>query len=130
MSTRLLSFLNTIEQALMADDPEPQGGAWANTRTINFHLGLARLALGTTHERESAKTLGGIVLQSFALADGSICLRATLSWAGHDSDTDVTRSVFDKAGVNWQGEARQIAAAWLSGAPVVKTENAELLAAS
>jgi hypothetical protein len=130
MSTRLLSFLTGIEKSIQADDPSPQDGTWENSRTINFQLGLARLALASKSARDPFKPLGGIVLQVFALADGSLCLRATLSWAGHDSESDVAYSVYAKAGVDWDSEARRIAAAWQNGpAEVVKAaEPAEELA--
>lgn len=130
MSMRLLSFLQSIEKSLQADDPEPQEGAWHNSRTINFQLGLARLALACRRGSEPAQGRGGILVQSFTLADGSLCLRATLSWVGHDGADEVVHSVYAEPKVDWEGAARRIAAAWLSGPPAAAKaeEPAEALA--
>jgi hypothetical protein len=114
MHTRLLSFLTDIEKALAADDPSPSDGSWDTSRTINYHLGLARLSLGV---RLSDKTevRGAILLQCYKLADGTPCLKAALTWTGNAAS--VIRAIYSKPDVNWSTEARKIGAEWLAGPP-------------
>jgi hypothetical protein len=116
MHNRLLSFLSDLERAIVADDPQPGGdGVWSGTRIVNYHLGLARLSLQVRPATGTAQHRGVVALQSYALADGTPCLKATLGWAGHE----VTRvlPVFTKPGLDWTSEARKIAANWLAGPP-------------
>jgi len=87
MSPRLLSFLSDIETALSAADPAPQGGTWQSTRTVNNYLGLGRLYLSTRYNPERLQPLGAVQLQSHRLADGSVCLKAFLSWTGRQAET-------------------------------------------
>jgi hypothetical protein len=123
MHTRLLSFLSDIEQALAADDPAPAGGAWDAARTVNYHLGLARLMLHVRPaEGGKVEPRGTILLQSYQLADGSPCLKAALSW--HGSAANVMRAIYAKPDVNWTGEARKVAAEWLAGPPAQSTAEA------
>lgn len=121
MSTRLLSFLNDIEQALLKE-PAGTAPAWNCQRMVNFSDGLARMTLSRPSGTESPATpgrSGAILVQSFLLADGSMCLKANLSWDGSPATTTV--AVHAKPSVNWPAEAAQIAAAWLGGPPATAT---------
>lgn len=111
---RLLSFLTEIEKSLIAEAPMVEGGAWQTTRMVNFHHGLARLTL-TPRAGDIPLPQGTIFLQSFALADGSICLKASLNWKG--SDAFPVMSVYTTPSTNWKLEASKIAGRWLEGAP-------------
>jgi hypothetical protein len=111
---RLLSFLTEIEKSLIAESPMVEGGAWQTTRMVNFHHGLARLTL-TPRGDEFPLPQGTIFLQSFALADGSICLKASLNWKG--SDAFPVMAVYTTPTTNWKLEASKIASRWLEGAP-------------
>ena len=127
---RLLSFLDGIEKTIQAEDPSPRGGTWQNHRAINFQLGLARLSLGSRQALTPAQMLGGIMVQSFALADGSLCLKATLSWEGQAAE-ECVHSVYAEPTVDWLAASRRIASAWLAGPPAaakVESEEVEQLA--
>ena len=123
MSTRLLAFLSDIEHSLAADDPEPNGGSWDNTRSISYHLGLARLTLASKDPISGSRPLGEVVLQASTLADGSACFKATLRWEG--SQASLLQSVFEKPNVEWRSAARRIAAVWQGGAPAPSLELAQ-----
>jgi len=112
---RLLSFLADIERALIAGSPDREGGAWETQRMVSFHHGLARLTLAA---REGVDLPGGsIFLQSFSLADGSLCLKASLSWKGTEAVQVVP--VYSTPTLIWKQEASRIASAWLQGPPAV-----------
>jgi hypothetical protein len=108
---RLLSFLTEIENSLLAESPAIDGGAWETTRMVNFHHGLARLTLTPRAGNEFAG--GAIFLQSFSLADGSLCLKASLNWKG--SDSFPVLAVYSTPQLNWKLEASRIAGVWLEG---------------
>ncbi len=110
---RLLSFISEIERALLAESPVVEGGAWESTRMVNFHSHLARLSLVARPTAELPIAGGGIFLQSFALADGSLCLKATLTW--RDSEAQTVIPVYDVPGLNWKLAASRIAGAFLEG---------------
>ena len=114
---RLLSFLTEIERALAAESPAVDGGAWETTRMVNFHNGLARLTLIARAETGLPMTGGAIFLQSFALADGSPCLKASLNWKGSDALPVI--AVYSTPTTNWKLEASRIASIWLEGAPAM-----------
>ena len=114
MHPRLLSFLSDIENALLADDPAPaEGGAWIGTRTVNYHLGLARLTLAVRRPAGDLEDRGTVRIQSYALADGTSCLKAALDWAGRE-DSRIC-PVYTKPGIDWRREARKVAADWMAG---------------
>lgn len=122
MATRLLSFLHDIEQALLRQSGSA-ASPWEVQRVVNYKQGLARMALTPV-----AKTPGGsIFLQSFNLADGSLCLKANLAWDG--TETTAQRAVYSKPEVNWPAEAQAIASAWLTG-PSAASAPAEAAAAA
>jgi hypothetical protein len=112
---RLLSFLSDIERALIAESPAIDGGAWATNRMVNFHHGLARLTLTPKAGAEGLLTGGSIFLQAFVLADGSLCLKASLNWKGSDAFPVI--AVYSTPTLNWKLEASRIASAWLEGPP-------------
>jgi len=129
MHTRLLSFLSDLERALAADDPAPLDGQWETSRTVNYHLGLARLNL-SVRTATGVIPRGQVLLQSYQLADGTPCLKTELAWNGTDHRT--TRAIYSKPDINWTSEARKIAAEWMAGAPelAVADEPAPSLAAA
>lgn len=123
---RLISFLSDIERAVLAESPAVDGGAWETTRMINFHHGLARLTLKPREGADLPFPGGAIFLQAFALADGSMCLKASLNW--HGSEAFPIMSVFSTPTMNWKLEASRIGSAWLEGPPatvVSSDSNAE-----
>lgn len=108
---RLLSFLTEIERAIAADDPSPLGGSWENTRTVNYHEGLARLTL-VARVGNRTQNLGAVLLQGFVLADGSRCLKAFLSW--QQGGAPFVHAVYEKPDLDWSSQARSIASNWLN----------------
>lgn len=116
---RLLSFLSDIERALVAESPVIEGGAWQTSRMVNFHHGLARLTLTARPGAEVSSGGGTIFVQSFVLADGSQCLKASLNWKG--SDAFPVMAVYSTPALNWKLEASRIASAWLEGPPATAT---------
>ena len=120
MSPRLLSFLSEIEVALNLGEPAPEGGTWQSTRTVNNGLGLARLYLATRFNPERTQDLGAVQLQSHRLADGSLCLKAFLTWNG--TGAEKVHAIYDKPNLDWTQEARRLATAWLDGKIATGTE--------
>lgn len=112
---RLLSFLSDIERAVIAESPVVDGGAWETTRMVNFQHGLARLTLTPRASDEFAMPGGAIFLQAFVLADGSLCLKASLNWKGSEAFPVI--AVYSTPTMNWKLEASKIASAWLEGPP-------------
>ena len=127
MATRLLSFLNDIEQALLKEGPGTPPG-WSCQRIVNFKDGLARMTLSRPVEGENAPAGGAILVQSFVLADGSLCLKAVLSWERSPATTTI--AVHAKPSVNWADESQKIATAWVSGPPATATVEAVTPAAA
>lgn len=112
---RLLSFLSDIERALIAESPVIDGGAWETQRMVNFQLNLARLTLTARPGAELTSTGGTVFVQAFSLADGSLCLKASLSWKGSEALPVI--AVYSTPNLNWKLEASRIASAWLEGPP-------------
>jgi hypothetical protein len=112
---RLLSFLTDIERAIIAESPVVEGGAWESTRMVNFEQGLGRVTLAPRSPSDLPLPGGTIFLQAFALADGSQCLKATLSW--NDSQVSSSIAVYSTPSLNWKLEASRIASTWLEGPP-------------
>ena len=130
MATRLLSFLNDIEQALIKQSAAA-GHSWVTSRMVNYHHGLARLTLTPAPGGDAMQIRGAIFLQSFELADGSHCSKASLNWQGVDFFPVL--AVYAKPGTDWKAEAARIATAWLAGgapamAPVETAELSPLVA--
>jgi hypothetical protein len=119
---RLLSFLSDIERAVLAESPVVDGGAWESTRMVNFHHNLARLTLKPRNPEEVPFPPGAIFLQAYALADGSLCLKASLNWAGSDAFPVI--SVYSTPQTNWKLESSRIASTWLEGPPAILVTSA------
>jgi hypothetical protein len=118
MQTRLLAFLAETERAIRAGKSEPREGAtWENLRSVNYRLGLARLALAARDSEGILIPMGALLLQSFKLADGNVCLRANLTW--QEAGAETSHSIYAKPEVEWEAEASRVAASWLAG-PVAK----------
>jgi hypothetical protein len=113
MANRLLSFLSDIEKALIKESASNMGPAWDCARMVSYHNRMARMTLTPQKGSEPGTPAGTVFLQSFRLADGSPCLKASLSWDGSASSSVV--SVYSKPEVNWNVEASRIASAWLAG---------------
>ena len=120
---RLISFLSDVERSLLAESPAVDGGAWETTRMVNFHQGLARLTLTPRPAADLPFPPGAIFLQAFSLADGSLCLKASLNWKGSECFPII--SVYSTPGTNWKLEASRIASVWLEGPPAATVTSAE-----
>ncbi len=100
-STRLLSFLNLVETTIQNEEPE----VVAKQRTVNYHKGLASLALSDG---------SSIHLQCFHLADGQICLKATIFW--RNGGTPGQHSIYPtEENYNWLTAAYHVMTAWKAG---------------
>jgi hypothetical protein len=117
---RLLSFLTSIESSIIAESPVIEGGAWESSRMVNFEQGLGRLILTPRSRSELPLPGGTIFLQAFALADGSQCLKATLSW--EDSTVTTSIAVYSTPTLNWKLEASRVASAFLEGPPAASSD--------
>jgi hypothetical protein len=128
MPIALLSFLADVERSLLADDPAPDGGIWENSRTVNYHLQLARVNLGVRQPEGRLTPRGTIQLQGFKLADGAHCVKAALTWNG--TEARGMHAIYSKPSVDWKSEARRLAAVWQAGPPngVFAEETAPLAA--
>jgi hypothetical protein len=115
---RLLSFLTDIERAIRLETNADETSIWDSSRIVNFKTGLARLTLAARDEK-CEMPQGTILVQHFALANGSFCLKASLSWVGSEASPVV--SVYDTPLLNWKLEAVRIGNAWLAGPPAVAT---------
>ena len=111
---RLLSFLTEIERAIRLEANAAEGEMWGSVRMVNFQTGLARLTL-TACEADGGLPEGTVLVQRFALANGSFCLKASIAWRG--SETSPVLSVYETPLLNWKLEANRIASAWLAGPP-------------
>lgn len=109
---RLLSFLTDIERAIRIEANADEGAIWDATRIVNFKTGLGRLTL-TSREPDSGFPAGGLLIQHFALANGSFCVKASLNWEGGEGSSVI--SVYETPALNWKLEASRIATAWLAG---------------
>jgi hypothetical protein len=115
MSTRLLSFLNDVEQALLQQSVANMGPTWTSTRMVNYHHSIARMTLTPATPDDPSQLRGSVFLQGFELADGSVCVKASLNW--HGSDAFPVIAVYSKPAVDWRAEASHIASLWLAGPP-------------
>lgn len=115
---RLLSFLTDIERSIRLEANAGEGAIWDSARIVNFKTGLARLTLAL-REQDTGFPQGTVLVQHFALANGSFCLKAHLAWDGAEAGT--VMSVYDTPLLNWKLEASRIASAWLAGPPAEAT---------
>ncbi len=124
ISMRLLSFLTDVERALRLEANAGEDAIWESSRIVNFKTGLGRLTL-TLRDQDCGLPAGTVLLQYFALANGSFCLKATLNWEGSNAGTLL--SIYDTPTLNWKLEASRVATAWLAGPPATATEPASAL---
>src|SRR5690606_1483997 len=115
---RLLSFLTEIERAIRLETNADETSIWDTARIVNFKTGLARLTLAV-RETDSGMPQGSVLVQHFALANGSFCLKASLTCDGSEANSIV--SVYDTPLLNWKLEAVRIASTWLAGPPAEAT---------
>lgn len=115
---RLLSFLTDVERAIRLEANAGDDAIWDSARIVNFKTGLGRLTL-TLREADTGMPQGTVLVQHFALANGSFCLKAFLNWEGTSAGSML--SVYDTPALNWKLEANRIASAWLAGPPAVVT---------
>lgn len=115
MATRLLSFLNDVEQALLKESTANMGPTWVATRMVNYHHSVARMTLTPATNDDPTQLRGSVFLQGFELADGSLCVKASLNWQGSDAFPVI--AVYSKPAVDWRAEAARIASLWLAGPP-------------
>ena len=100
MSTRLLSFLLMIEDALSC----LQGQSVSSTRIVNYHRGLARMSLNDG---------SAVHLQNYSLADGQICVKAMLFWPR--CEVPIAHSIYPRENFDWRGAAAKVAEIFLAG---------------
>jgi hypothetical protein len=112
---QLLSFLTEIGDALIKQSVSDMGPTWDITRMVNYHHGLGRLTLTPPAGADPTQMRGTVFLQTYRLADSSLCLKANLSWQGSEQFSTIT--VYAKPGLKWRTETAQIASAWLAGPP-------------
>lgn len=101
MTPRLLSYLNYIQEAIVR-----QGGAkLEGSRMVSFHKNIARLSI---------KDGGAIQIQTFALADGQVCVKTALYWPGLPSPAfyAVYPTTED---FSWENAAEKVAQMWIEG---------------
>lgn len=110
---QLLTFLTEIGEALTKQSVADMGPTWDLSRMVNYHHGLGRMTLIPPAGADASQARGAIFLQTYNLADGSLCLKATLNWHGTEQISTIT--VFAKPGLDWRSATKQIASAWLAG---------------
>lgn len=115
---RLLSFLTDVERAIRLEANAGDDATWECNRIVNFKTGLGRLTLNL-RDRDCGLPAGTVLVQYFALANGSFTLKATLNWEGTTAGTLL--SVYDTPQLNWKLEASRVASAWLAGPPEIAT---------
>lgn len=112
---QLLYLLSEIGDALLKQSVADMGPTWDMTRMVNYHNGLGRMTITPPAGADETQARGVIFLQCYTLADGSLCLKANLSWHGSEQHSPIT--VYSKPGLNWKAATAQIASAWLAGPP-------------
>ncbi len=112
---QLFSFLTEIGESLIKQSVSDMGPTWDITRMVNYHHGLGRMTLTPPAGADASQMRGTIFLQTYKLADGSLCLKANLSWFG--SEQFVALTVFSKPSLKWRTETARIASTWLAGPP-------------
>lgn len=112
---QLLTFLTEIGESLIKQSVADMGPTWDISRMVNYYHGLGRMILTPPAGADESQMRGAIFLQTYNLADGSLCLKANLNWHGTEQISTIT--VFSKPGLNWRSATKQIASAWLAGPP-------------
>ncbi len=107
--------------------PDSDGMTLESSRMVSFHTGLARLSFRACGSG-GQEPRGQLQVQHFNLADGRVCAKIHLSWAG--SAAHRTIELYTLPGVEWSTEVQRVAEAWLDGPPAgVPGENPVLAAA-
>ena len=127
MRYRLLSLLTDIEKAIRCSMPEEDAAVLETSRIISYHSGLARLTL-KARSFAGLDPRGQMELQHFHLADGTLCVKVFLGWAGNPARREV--DLFTLPGVKWDPEVQRIAEAWLDGPPLQVSAEHPLMAAA
>ena len=127
MQYRLLSLLADIEKAIRCSMPDSDGLTLESSRMVNFHTGLARLSF-RARGSGGQEPRGQLQLQHFNLADGRVCVKVHLGWAG--SEAQRTIELYTLPGVEWSTEVQRIAEAWLDGPPAGVSSGNPLMAAA
>jgi hypothetical protein len=127
MQYRLLSLLADIENAIRCSMSDSDGLTLESSRMVSFHTGLARLSFRARGPC-GPEPRGQLQLQHFNLADGRVCVKVHLSWAGSDAHRIV--ELYTLPGVEWRTEVQRVAEAWLDGPPVGAVAENSLLAAT
>jgi hypothetical protein len=127
MQYRLLSLLADIEKAIRCSMPDSDGLAMESSRMVSFHTGLARLSFRACGSG-GPEPRGQLQLQHFNLADGRVCVKIHLSWAG--SAAHRTIELYTLPGVEWSTEVQRVAEAWLDGPPAGVPGESPVLAAA
>jgi hypothetical protein len=115
MQYRLLSLLADIEKAIRCSMPDSDGLTLESSRMVSFHTGLARLSF-RANGPGGPEPRGQLQLQHFNLADGRVCVKVHLSWAGSAAHRVI--ELYTLPGVEWSTEVQRVAEAWLDGPPV------------
>lgn len=113
---RLLSFISEIEKAIAAESPMVDGGAWKTIRTINFAKGIAKVDITALSSDMLAHTGGSILVQAFALADGTPCLKVRIDWR-EGIGAPAEFSVFSTPVSNMKLDASRIGSRFVEGPP-------------
>jgi len=115
MPTLLLFSLTQIENALQKELAAQNLPPCTVTRLVNYHQRVARITLTPPPEADPSLRAGSIFLQTFSLADGSMCIKASLAWRG--SEAFPAFPLYGAPDRNWSAEYALIAARWLAGPP-------------
>ena len=94
---------------------------------VSFHTGLARLSF-RARGPGGPEPRGQLQLQHFNLADGRVCVKVHLSWAGSEAHRIV--ELYTLPGVEWRTEVQRVAEAWLDGPPAAAASDHQMLAAT
>lgn len=101
MSSRLLSFMNLVQDAIIRQN----GTDIEGTRMVNFNKNIARFTM---------KDGGAIQVQTFILADGQTCVKVALYWGGIHIPAIV--SVYPTSpNFSWESSADKIGQIWVDG---------------
>ena len=127
MQYRLLSLLADIEKAIRCSLSDSEGLTLESSRMVSFQTDLARLSF-RARGPGGPEPRGQLQLQHFNLADGRVCVKIHLGWAGSEAHRIV--ELYTLPGVEWRTEVQRVAEAWLDGPPVGVAGENPLLAAT
>lgn len=107
MTSRILWLLNLMENSLR--DRECPAVEKTPLRMVSFHRGIGRLSF--------VDGSGEVLVQSFTLADGQLCMKLQLRWAG--SEHVSTHSLYPQGNFQWDEAVGVVADAWMEGPPAI-----------